>query len=290
MMLDYYQFTGDQAFLNNTLLPHADAISKFYDLHYPRTPEGKLRFEPATALETWHKAVNPLPEIAGIRAVMPRLLKLHGTTSEQQARWRRLLDQAPNLPTGMKKGKTVLLPAESFSNQQNSENPELYAVFPYRLFGVGQTSMGLAQDTFAARGVKAVGCWRQDDMEAALLGLTGQAKEMLSFSASRRNSNQSRFPAFWNAGMDWCPDIDHGGNLQLALQFMLMQADAGTGKIHLLPAWPPDWNARFKLHAPDRTTVEGEVKDGKLVKLIVTPESRAKDVVVCAPFAGEAGK
>ncbi len=35
----------------------------------------------------------------------------------------------------------------------------------------------------------------------------------------------------------------------------------------------------FKLHAPHQTVVEGELRDGKLVALKVTPESRAKHVV-----------
>lgn len=289
MMLDYYQFTGDQDFLKSTLIPHAEAISKFYDLHYPRTPEGKIRFEPAAALESWHKAVNPLPEIAGIRAVMTRLLKLPGTTPGQQALWRRLLDQIPNLPTGTKDGKTVLLPAELIISQKRSnfENPELYAVFPYRLFGVGKPDLELARDTFAVRYCRDVWCWHQSDMQAALLGLTDDAREGVKNRASRNHSSQSRFPAFWNEGWGWRPDVEHSGVLQMALQFMLMQSDATTGKIYLLPAWPQDWNAQFKLHAYDRTTVEGEVKDGKVVKLIVTPQSRENDVVICAPFTKE---
>jgi hypothetical protein len=52
--------------------------------------------------------------------------------------------------------------------------------------------------------------------------------------------------------------------------------------IRLVPAWPKDWNASFKLHAPKNTTVEGRVENGKVTDLKVTPESRSKDVVVGA--------
>ena len=53
------------------------------------------------------------------------------------------------------------------------------------------------------------------------------------------------------------------------------------GKVfRLLPAWPEDWNASFKLHAPYQTVVEGKVEKGKLVGVKVTPESRRKDVIV----------
>ena len=66
----------------------------------------------------------------------------------------------------------------------------------------------------------------------------------------------------------------------IALQRMLMQCDGDT--IRLAPAWPKDWNASFKLHAPKNTTVEGRVENGKVTDLKVTPESRHKDVVIGA--------
>jgi hypothetical protein len=78
--------------------------------------------------------------------------------------------------------------------------------------------------------------------------------------------------------MDWIPDQDHGGNLLMGLQVMLMQAD--DEKILLLPAWPKKWDVDFKLNAPGRTVIEGVVKDGKIMSMKVMPESRKKDVKV----------
>lgn len=59
---------------------------------------------------------------------------------------------------------------------------------------------------------------------------------------------------------------------------MLLQTEGRA--IHLLPAWPADWNADFKLRAPCNTTVEGRVEGGKLTTLKITPESRRADVVI----------
>ena len=61
-------------------------------------------------------------------------------------------------------------------------------------------------------------------------------------------------------------------------QALLMQTDGR--KIFLLPAWPKEWDADFKLHAPFKTIVEGSVRDGKMTALNVTPEERRKDVTV----------
>ena len=84
------------------------------------------------------------------------------------------------------------------------------------------------------------------------------------------------FPAFWGPGFDWTPDHNWGGSGAIALQEMLLQSDGD--RIVLFPAWPRNWNVRFKLHAPHRTTVEAELRDGRLVSLDVQPAERRKDV------------
>ena len=62
--------------------------------------------------------------------------------------------------------------------------------------------------------------------------------------------------------------------MMTALQRMLMQCEGD--KIALLPAWPADWNASFKLHASRQTTIECRVEKGSIIDLKVTPESRRK--------------
>ena len=64
----------------------------------------------------------------------------------------------------------------------------------------------------------------------------------------------------------------------IGLQEMLMQTNGE--QILLFPAWPAEWNVHFKLHAPKNTTVEAELKDGKVTNLQVYPAERMKDVVV----------
>jgi hypothetical protein len=162
--------------------------------------------------------------------------------------------------------------------KMNVENPELYAVFPYRIFGVGKKDLDVALNTYFRREYREDKCWYQNALDAALLGLADSARQMVVERAQPASYSESRFPAFWNMFNDWSPDIDHGGNLQLALNNMLLQCE-GT-EIRLLPAWPKDWNVHFKLHAPQQTTVECEYRNGKIESLHVTPESRKKDVIL----------
>ena len=151
MMLDYHAFTGDEAFARETLLPLASEILTFFDQHWQRDAKGKIRFDPAMALETYREAVNPLVEIVGIQKVCEEMLALPEelTTSAQRKQWKRLISELPPVPMRTVNGKKVLACAESYRGKQNVENPELYAIFPYRRYGIGKPELELARRTFA---------------------------------------------------------------------------------------------------------------------------------------------
>lgn len=278
MMLDCYDHTRDEAFARDTLLPVAGAVAEFHASHWRHDLQGKIRLDPTCALENWD-AVNDTPTLAGLRNILPRLLALpaHLTTAAQRAAWQKTLADLPPLPTMAAGNKTVFAPAEKYWNRRNVENPALYPVFPYRLYGSGLPGLQLAQDSFDARPNRHEYCWSQDALDAALLGRTAFARAHVVQRFSVPSAPQ-RFPAFWNPnwGFDWTPDMDHGGETAMALGEMLMQC---TGeKIILLPAWPREWKADFKLHAPQNTVVEGRVENGRIMDLKVTPEARRKDV------------
>ena len=115
-----------------------------------------------------------------------------------------------------------------------------------------------------------------------MLGLTDEARRDVTKNATRQclirePVHEARFPAFWGPNFDWTPDQCQGSVTMIALQRMLMQCDGR--EIRLLPAWPKEWTASFKLHAPYHPTVEGRVENGKVLDLKVTPESRRKDIV-----------
>jgi alpha-L-fucosidase 2 len=278
MMLDYADHTADERFLRDRLVPFADGVVTFYAEHYPRDENGKLRIEPAQALETYWNVPNPAPPIAGLMHVLPRLLNLPLSlaTDVQRARWQDLLAALPPLPRRDADGETILAPAERVGKKTNVENPELYAVFPYRVYGVGRPDLDLARRTFRHRLHKNTPGWGQDAIHAACLGLTDEAAPRVVQRFSTPNAD-SRFPAFWGPNYDWVPDQDHGSVASIALQRMLIQAD--DRRIWLLPAWPRSWNVDFRLHAPHQTVVEGSYQDGRLARLTITPPERRRDVI-----------
>jgi len=282
MMLDYYEHTLDRSFLRDRLLPTAHEVLTFFDRHYKTDDRGKLVMHPAQALETWWDCTNPMPELAGLHAVTQRLLTLAEelTAPEQRGFWQALNNKLPDPPTREVDGVRMLAPAEKFDTKRNIENPELYAVFPFRLFAVGQPRTELAREALKHRWDKGNSGWRQDDIFMAYLGLAEQAKGYVAGRARNKDPN-SRFPAFCGPNYDWVPDQDHGGVLLKVVQAMLLQAEGEN--ISLFPAWPKDWDVEFKLHAPLKTIVEGAYLNGNVEHLRVTPEGRAKDLVIMEP-------
>jgi hypothetical protein len=285
MMLEYYQHTRDGEFLRNTLLPFAREIIAFDDHRYPRNAAGKLVIAPANAMEDIWDCENPAPEIAGLRYILPQLAKLT-TDSEEKKRYARLLDAIPELPQGKSpEGRDTLLPAATGTERRrnNCEKPECYSIFPFRLYGVGRPGLELARETFlnspkATNGRARPDCWAQDAIFAACVGNTDFAAQAL-VNRSKKYNKESRFPAFWGPNFDWTPDVDHGGVNMSALQKMIVQTEADSDNLHLFAAWPRNWDCSFKMHAPGQTIIQGEVRQGKLLDLRVTPASRLKDIV-----------
>jgi pimeloyl-ACP methyl ester carboxylesterase len=279
MMLDYYSFTQDVDYLRESIIPFVKEIVTFFDQHWQRDKNGKILFDPAMALETYNTAVNPLPEIVGINKVCSELLNLPANLISENDRkqFSRLINELPQIPMQEVDGEQVLAPAYEYSGKQNIENPELYAIFPYRRFGLGKDSLELAIRTFDKRLIKYTGGWQQNAIKAAYLGLVEEASS-LTVQNFNTSNDQFRFPAMWGPNYDWIPDQDHGSVAMIALQRMLLQYEGD--EIILFPAWPKDWDVDFKLHAPKNTIIEGNLKSGEKIHLKVTPVEREKDIVL----------
>ena len=279
MMLDYYDCTLDERFLRETVLPAAHEILTFFDRQYGTDANGKLLMHPSQACETWWDCTNPMPELSGLHAVVGRLLSLPGTrtSAEERTFWLTLRARLPDVPTRTENGVAMLAPAARFNQKQNVENPELYAVFPFRLVSFDKPNRNLGVEAFLRREDRGNFGWRQDDIFAAYLGLTDTARSYVLARAKSKDA-ESRFPAFWGPNYDWVPDQDHGSVLLKTLQAMIMQCEGR--KIYLFPAWPKGWDVDFKLHAPLRTVIEGTFNNGAAKVRKVTPPSRTKDIVL----------
>eukprot|EP01079_Euglenida_sp_SAG-EU17-18_P002644 gene2644-536_t len=229
LILDSYDCSMDSALLRRSL-PIVEEAMRFFLEHY-ELKKGQLRIYPTQSLETFqcppwpprqkHCAAGSAPDIAGLTAIALRILH-RGSFLEDMEQ-----SVLPPLPRKTNATATVLTPAQKYPGKPaNSETPELYAVFPFKLFTIATSSsedLKLAIDTYHSRRVVGNGGWVQDLIHAALLGLTQEASSMALDKARRTPATGFRFPAFMPAQHDEAPNEDQMSVLLIALQYMLMQ-------------------------------------------------------------------
>ena len=271
-------------------LPLIESSLTFFDEHYRQLASrrgrkaldgnGHLVLFPGSACETYKMTNNASSTIAALKTVLENYGKkdeMLKTIPPIPLRYIEIKDSLS--PTASPELKQTISPAVSWERINNVETPQLYPVFPWRIYGVGKENFELARNTYfydpeAIKFRSHVG-WKQDNIWAACLGLTEEAKRL---ALAKLSNGPHRFPAFWGPGYDWTPDHNWGGSGMIGLQEMLLQTNGE--QILLFPAWPKEWDIHFKLHAPGETTVEATLKDGKVTDLKVLPESRKKDIII----------
>jgi hypothetical protein len=271
-------------------LPLIESSLTFFDEHYRQLASrrgrkaldgnGQLVLFPGSACETYKMTNNASSTIAALRTVLENYGKkdeMLKTIPPIPLRYIEIKDSLN--PTASPELKQTISPAVSWERINNVETPQLYPVFPWRIYGVGKENLELARNTYfydpeAIKFRSHVG-WKQDNIWAACLGLTEEAKRL---TLAKLSNGPHRFPAFWGPGYDWTPDHNWGGSGMIGLQEMLLQTNGE--QILLFPAWSKEWDIHFKLHAPGETTVEATLKAGKVTDLKVLPESRKKDIII----------
>jgi hypothetical protein len=285
LMLDRWDYTQDPVFLKSQLLPMADTVLKYFDTRFKKDSDGRILLDPAQVIETYRDGVlNDMPTTAGLNAITTRLCALPNSLvkPEELSFFRKMKAASPIVPlkevTDNGKAVTELSAAQTYDPKaSNSENPELYAIWPFQLYGVGLPNIDYAREAYKNRVNHLDVGWGYDGDCAALLGMTDEAARIIQIKCANSNTNY-RWPATWGPNYDWLPDQNHGGNLLETTQLMLLQNEGQH--IYLLPAWPKTWDVSFKLHAALNTTVECVYVGGKVTSLKVTPESRRKDIVL----------
>ena len=236
---------------------------KFFDEHYQYEANkrgaktfdanGKLVIYPGSGCETYKMAYNPSCTIAALKAVL-----------EKWGKDSAMLYRSPEIPTRVIGGDTCIAPAIVWESIQNVETPQLYPVFPWRIFGLGRPGLQTAVNTYTkdphALEMRSSKGWKQDNIWAACLGLTNEARRL---NLEKLGSGPYRFPAFWDPGFDWAPDHNRGGAGMIGLQEMLLQ-ETPEGELLLFPAWPKEWNAKYHLHATGGRIIEAEINNGKI--------------------------
>ena len=77
LMLDRWDYTGDEAFLTGQVLPMAESVLKYFDTRFKKDAGGRIVLDPTQAVETyWHGVINDMPSTAGLNDITARLCAL----------------------------------------------------------------------------------------------------------------------------------------------------------------------------------------------------------------------
>lgn len=242
----------------------------FFDEHYqyiakklgvkPLNADGKLMLYPSSGCETYKMAYNPSSVIAALKTVTEQWIEYKGDSLNN------FLSRIPPIPLRTIEGDTCIAPAIVWARIQNIETPQLYPVFPWRVYGMGRDNLHIARNTYLkdphAVEMHSTKGWKQDNIWAACLGLTDEAFKL---NKEKLADGPYRFPAFWDPGYDWAPDCNKGGASMIGLQEIMLQ-EKPDGGLLLFPAWPKNINAKFRLKATGGRTVEAEIKNGTIIE------------------------
>ncbi|KAF2094606.1 hypothetical protein NA57DRAFT_46676 [Rhizodiscina lignyota] len=253
-------------------------------LNLSSSGNGPLVIYPGSGQETYKCAYNPASTVSGLRKVLSDLLQVAPTYAiANRSYYEGYLQRVPETPIRYQQGHICISPAQAYTRIQNVEIPQLYPVFPWGEYGLGQPNLQTAINTYLydtetqAFHDPDVG-WKQDPIWFARMGLVANATNSTIYRWA--DSDVYRFPVFKGPNFDWAPDINHFGSASIALQEMLLQTFAKNNtQIRLLGAWPDEWDVKFKLLAPMNTTVIGTVSRGKFDQLDLAPSNRMSDVV-----------
>jgi len=254
-------------------IPLVESCLTFFNEHYGRDENGKLVIYPGSACETYKLTLNASSTIAALRIVTEDLIE-YGRDG-----WADFLESIPEIPLREIDGKCMISPAASWERINNTEAPQLYPVWPWRIYNIRSEDLETARNTYLydpdVQEFRSHEGWKQYNIFAACLGLAAEAAD---FTLKKFEDSDHRFPTFWGPGFDWTPDHNWGGTAMIGLQEMLLQEI--DGKILLFPAWPKEWDVHFKLHAHGHTTVEARMTGGKVELLDVIPSSRKSDIEI----------
>ena len=135
----------------------------------------------------------------------------------------------------------MIAPALHYERVQNVETTQLYPVFPWRMYGVGRPNLDVARRTY-----------ENDTLAVKFRSHVGWKQD-----------------AIWAACL---------GMTDEAQRLVTLKMHDGP---YRFPAWPKEWDVRFKLHASCGTVVEAELRQGKVTNVRVTPTRNKDNIIVC---------
>lgn len=303
-VFDYVQYTGDTEVEKKIGAPWLKGETVMSLGLLAEGPDHRYHLRCADAAEQWWKVDDPAPMLAGIQFLLTMTAR-HGRELGFEpalvAAAQQRLDRLCPLPTveswnyktdkpgnfwncpseNVVPGEALLAPFAMTDGVMghNSENPELYAVYPFGFFDLNSDAAGLAlaRRTFEHRFFKNTAGWSQCSVQSARLGLPGTLDVILDHAKKHQRWPYGGWSSpggmlYANSPVTDCPFLDGAGVNLTALQESLLQSHSRVtdaelleaGTIRLLPAVSQNWSGQFQLRARGGFIVTVRFAKGKV--------------------------
>jgi hypothetical protein len=285
--LFYYDYTQDQAFLNNQLYPNLRAVDDFYR-DYLTTSGSRLVVAHSSAHEA-SDDLNPNLDIGFIRRVETALITFSqqlGVDANLVPVWQNTLSKLAKYPTTTSGGKTVYAMAENINGSTS----------PSTIFKPGDQPINMEGSVFPGENIFVGG----DAAELQIARDTLQQMNSWGVTSGQNKGNgfPKEFPIAARVGWpaaDLVTKLDAaikaqwratnltvaqgGGGIETsgtveAVDSMLMQSVSGTIRLYKDADWPATKDAHFtRLRAKGAFTVSAALAGGTVSPVTITSDT-----------------
>ncbi len=287
-----YRYTGDDRWLRSHAYPLLRGAAEFYRTMLRTEPDGLRHIYGTNQHEAFWGVNDGQVDLAAIRGVAPlaiRAAQILEVDPELRGQWRQMLEELVPYTLGSDPESRAILGgvlAEDLwsvghlgkvNGIHNHAATALgWPVFPFEdwtletknantdriVQAIADLEPGRRDVLAGARLATAI---RTPILEARL----GRGEHLPQILASYYQKAFAPLPNGWSEFEGpTAHSIEHLGCLSMALQEALLQSvsarPGGVEIIRLLPAWPKEWNADFRLLARGGFLVGGAVHDGRL--------------------------
>ncbi|MBS7563266.1 glycoside hydrolase family 95 protein [Mucilaginibacter sp. Bleaf8] len=251
---DYYQYTGDKAFLANRAYPFMKEAALFYEDFLKVGADGKLIFNPSYSPEnnpansSSQAVINATMDAMIARQLLRSCIDAAGqlhTDKNKVVLWKRMLTQMPSYKVNSDGALSEWLWPNLQDNYSHRHASHLYALYDYLDpdFAASNKLQQAAKTAIDKRmqfrikeggGEMAFGLV-QLALASAHLGEAEKAKQLVNWLSSKYWS--SSMASYHNVGELFNTDIS--GGLPYVITQMLCYSEPGV--LRLLPALPSEW-------------------------------------------------
>jgi len=239
-----YAYTGDAAYLSDTVYPFMREVVTFY--------VGKLSFNSGTGVysmatsnahETYWDVPNAITDLAAVRSLFPIAIQVSqalGLDATLRAKWQDIVGHLAPYPTDA----TDYLPHDPpIAQTRNNENVACELIWPYGVTGIGAADYQRAVSTWNHRPFAYGNVWANDAIHAARLGLGDAAYQGMKTMLGKYQSYPNGFTNNTNGVFEY-----FGVHLSATNESLFQSYN---DKLRVFPALPNDagFVGRFTLAA-----------------------------------------